>query len=155
MFFNDPTPIVKKWSDDEVFIGQHHETSHLSWVQLSLISNGKYEFSNKLSSSSLFVVTYDNLSEFQTLDFSFSGKSVSVNGSLLLTFSIPSEYISDTTQSGLLYVDQLGFRPKGIRDIFEFSKYGHNWESERDEAAAFRKGASTNFMSNRPIVEFL
>lgn len=153
-FFKEPAPIVKNWSDDEVFIGKNSEYSHLSWVQLSLISNGKFEFSNKLSSGSRFVVSFDKFSGFDTLGFSFNGKSVIVNGSLLLTLSIPSELMDDIVQSGLLYFDQLGFRPKGNSDIFEFSKYGHNWEAEDNEADSFRNGVSTSFFTNRPKVEF-
>ena len=62
--------------------------------------------------------------------------------------------MDDIVQSGLLYFDQLGFRPKGNSDIFEFSKYGHNWEAEDDEADAFRNGVSTSYFTNRPKVEF-
>jgi hypothetical protein len=69
--------------------------------------------------------------------------------------NISSEFIDDTIKSGLLYLDELGFRPQHNSDIFVFKKYGEKWELEDAEAQEFRKGISSNYFMNRSKIEIL
>jgi hypothetical protein len=154
-FYSSPVPIVKNWTDDEVFLGTHKETSHLSWIQLSLISDGKYQFNNKSSNNSLYVISYDKFSDFNSISISFKDNSIIIFGSITLTMNISSEFIDDTIKSGLLYLDELGFRPQHNSDIFVFKKYGEKWELEDAEAQEFRKGISSNYFMNRSKIEIL
>jgi hypothetical protein len=154
-FYSSPVPIIKNWTDDEVFVGAHSETSHLSWIQLSLISDGKYQFNNRLSNNSNYVISYDMFSDFDSIRIVFNENSIRLVGSLTLTMNILSEFIDDTIKSGLLYLDELGFRPRHNGDVFVFKKYGDNWELEDIEAQEFRDGISSNYLMGRSKIEIL
>lgn len=152
--FGQP-PIVKVWTDSEVFNGTNGETSHLSWIKLRLLNNGTQSFSHKLSNGSNYVASFNNFIEFSTLSFTFSEEGISVKGSIVITLSILQEMLDDVTKSGLLYFDQFGFIAKNNTDLLEFSKYGHQWEKEREEEDLYSKGNSIDFISGRPKIEII
>ena len=152
--FGQP-PIVKVWTDSEVFNGTSGETSHISWIKLRLLNNGTQSFSHKLSNGSNYVASFNNFIEFSTLSFTFSEEGISVKGSMVITLSILQEMLDDVTKSGLLYFDQFGFIAKNNTDLLEFSKYGHQWEKEREEEDLYSKGNSVDFISGRPKIEII
>ena len=74
---------------------------------------------------------------------------------MVITLSILQEMLDDVTKSGLLYFDQFGFIAKNNTDLLEFSKYGHQWEKEREEEDLYSKGNSVDFISGRPKIEII
>jgi hypothetical protein len=154
-FNTGDSPQVKVWTDQEVFLGKTLEATHLSWVNLKMITDGKYNFQNELAKSSYYAIPFDKFSEFESLKFTFEENKVVVSGSLSVTFTVPEDFHFDIYNSGLMYFDELGFRVKGASDILEFSHYGTEWEKERSDADDFRNGISRDLFLNRPQLEFL
>ena len=154
-FIHGEAPQVKVWTDQEVFLGKTGEVTHLSWVNLKMITDGKYNFQNELAKSSYYAIPFDKLSDFESLKVTFEENKVVVNGSLSVTFTVPEDFHFDIYNSGLMYFDELGFRVKGVSDILEFSHYGTEWEKERSDADDFRNGISRDLFLNRPLLEFL
>jgi hypothetical protein len=154
-FINGEAPVVKVWTDQEVFLGKTLEATHLSWVNLKMITDGIYNFQNELAKSSYYAITFDKFSEFESPKFTFVENKVSATGSLTVTFTVPDDFHFDIYNSGLMYFDELGFRVKGVSDILEFSHYGTAWEKERSDADDFRNGISRHLFLNRPQLEFL
>ena len=154
-FINGEAPVVKVWTDQEVFLGKTMEATHLDWVNLKMITDGKYNFQNELAKSSYYVIPFDKFSEFESLKFTFVENKVVVTGSLSVTFTVPEDFHFDIYNSGLMYFDELGFRVKDASDILKFSHYGTEWEKERADADDFRNGISRDLFLNRPQLEFL
>lgn len=154
-FINGEAPVVKVWTDQEVFLGKTLEATHLSWVNLKMITDGKYNFQNELAKSSYYAIPFDKFSEFESLKITFEENNVVVTGSLSVTFTVPDDFHFDIYNSGLVYFDELGFRVKEASDILEFSHYGTEWEKERADADDFRNGISRDLFLNRPLLEFM
>jgi hypothetical protein len=154
-FIHGEAPQVKVWTDQEVFLGKTGEVTHLSWVNLKMITDGKYNFQNALAKSSYYTVSFEKFSAFETLAFSFEDDKVVATGALSLTFTVLDDFHFDIYNSGLMYFDELSFRVKGSSDILNFSLYGTEWEKERADEDDFRNGISRALFNNRPQLEFL
>jgi hypothetical protein len=154
-FNHGEAPQVKVWTDHEVFLGKTGEVTHLSWVNLKMITDGKYNFQNALAKSSYYTVSFEKFSAFETLAFSFEDDKVVATGALSLTFTVLDDFHFDIYNSGLMYFDELSFRVKGSSDILNFSLYGTEWEKERADEDDFRNGISRALFNNRPQLEFL
>lgn len=152
-FFSGESPIVKVWTDSEVFMGTTSESTHLDWLSLELVSDGAYIFEHSLSDGASYTNTFKTFSNFDSLKFEFSNNSIKVYGSITLNMSVQADVYNDTVNSGLLLFQEIGFRPKNNSDIFVFSKYGSEWEQEERDLQNFREGNSKNYTVNQPIIE--
>ena len=154
-FTSGDTPIIKVWSDEEVFTGVNSETSYLNWIRLRLLSNGSHSFSHNLSNGSGYIASFNNFVEFSSLTFTFSDNGIKATGSITVAMSILQEMLDDVTKSGLLYAESFGFSAKNHSDILVFTKYGHSWELERHEEELYTEGHSVDFISGRPKIEIV
>jgi len=152
-FFAGENPIVKVWTDSEVFMGTNSESTHLDWVSLKLVSNGAYIFEHSLSDGANYTNAFKTFSKFDSLKFEISNNSIKVYGSITINMSVQAEVYNDTVNSGLLLFQEFGFRLKNNSDIFVFSKYGSEWEDEERDLQNFREGNSKNYTINQPIIE--
>jgi hypothetical protein len=145
-------PIVRNWGDDELFVGADRNASYLCWISLILAGNNLSSIENKLSGFSSYTIEFNKFNQFDSLSFSFEGDSIIVNGSINLMFTVKKELYSDFLNHGQLIVDQLGFRLKGSTDIFVFTKYGKNWELERNDKSDYINNLSDDYISGRPEI---
>lgn len=154
-FISGELPIIKIWSDEEYFTGLHRDTSYLNSIRLRLLSNGSHSFSHNLSNGSTYTASFNNFIEFSTLSFTFSENGIRVTGTITVAMSILQEMMDDVTNSGLLYLESCEFSAKNHSDNLVFTKYGHNWELERQEEELYTEGHSVDFISGRPKIEIV
>jgi hypothetical protein len=152
-FWKNEAPIIKNWSEEEIFFGLYRKVCHLDYVLLRLIPDGEYIFVESIAEYSTYTITYDKFSNFETLKISFEDKFIIINGDVSLKVDLKDIVYKDFIESKLVHFDELGIRVSS--EIFHFTKYGDKFEQEKIERQEYMAGSSLDYVANRPIVEFM
>lgn len=152
-FWKNGAPIIKNWSEEEIFFGRDRKVCHLAYVGLLLIPNGEYIFVESLAESSEYTITYDKCSNFETLKISFEEKFIIINGDVSLKVYLKDILFRDFIESKLVHFDHLGIRVSP--EIFHCTKYGDKLEQEEIERQEYMSGNSLDIIVNQPIIEFI
>jgi len=152
-FWKNGAPIIKNWSEEEIFSGLYRKVCHLEYVGLRLIPDGEYIFVESLAEYSNYTITYDKFSNFETLKISFEEKFIIINGDVSLKVNLKDIVYKDFIESKLVHFDELGIRVSP--EIFHFTKYGDKLEQEKIESQEYMAGSSLDYIANRPIIEFM
>ena len=152
-FWKNEAPITKNWSEEEIFSGLYRKVCHLEYVLLLLIPDGEYIFVESIAEYSTYTITYDKLSNFETLKISFEDKFIIINGDVSLKVNLKDIVYKDFIESKLVHFDELGIRVSS--EIFHFTKYGDKFEQEKIERQEYMAGSSLDYIANRPIIEFI
>jgi hypothetical protein len=154
-FLYGDVPTVRIWSSGDLFTGADGALSYLTWVNLKLHPNGAYQFANDLARNATFTPTFENFTDFESLTFQWDSNKVVVHGKLAMKLSVKDVVYQDVLNSELLCFSSFGFRPKGSSDILEFTKYGADWTTEREDLERYSEGTDKVFLENAAEVKVL
>jgi len=142
-------PIIH-FTDADEFYGKPSDQIHIDSISMSLARRFGYNFESSLAQNANIMIQYRKLTASEDFKCQIKGTSVLLNGTLKFVVTVKDVIVKDLRNSNSLVFSGVNIRTG--KEILSFTKYGENWELEKEERDRFANSGDTSYLSGRPNI---
>jgi hypothetical protein len=142
---------VIKFSDEEVFLGKTSEVVHIDLITLHMYAKIGCEFNNPISQGAYFTIGFKHLQPEENFSCFAVDNQIKLTGTFSFECNVKDVLAADLKNNALVILSSICIRSGS--DLLNYTKYGDNWELEKQEKISYINGENDNFIQKRGKIE--
>lgn len=140
-----------KFTPAEEFNGEKSKVIHIDHVTLHMYSKFGHDLSSPLSQGAYFTIDYNKLNAHDDFKCLVTNNSIVIAGKLSFECTVKNVLTQDFKNNTIVLFSSIALRSGS--DLLNYTKYGENWELEREEKNKFLKEGDDSFILNRGQID--
>lgn len=136
-----------KFTPAEEFIGEKSKVIHIDHLTLHMYSKFGHDLASPLSQGAYFTIASNKLNAQHDFKCSVIKNSIVLAGKLSFECTVKDVLTQDFKNNTIVLFSSIALRSGS--DLLNYTKYGENWELEREEKNKFLKEGDDSFILNR------
>lgn len=142
---------VVKFSDEDVFLGKTSEVIHIDYITLHMYAKIGCKFNNPISQGAYFTIGYKKLDPKENFSCFAIDDQIKLSGTLSFECNVKDSLAADFKNNALVILSSISVRTES--EILKYTKYGKNWELEKQERADYISCKNNEFILRRGRIE--
>lgn len=147
------TPVIRQWTENELFFGESGKLNHLDHLTLNLATTKSDVLKQNISGWSFFIIGFQKILDSSNLTMKINKSLLTINGQLTVTLNVKDVISEDVSNlKHRILFSSLSFRVKNSGKIATFNKYGVNWDLEEKQKKLYTAELDDSYLSNLPTI---